>query len=72
MPRTSPEKSRAVHRRLQKLLDEGRFERGRTRAEVTLEIIDLAGRESLAAPKLLEWILQRLQRQAGLRSSTAG
>ena len=72
MPRTSPEKGRAVHRRLQKLLDEGRFERSATRAEVSLETIDLTGRESLAAPKLLQWILQRLQREAGLRSSTAG
>jgi hypothetical protein len=60
MPRTSSEKSRTVLRRLQKLLDDGRFESGGLQAEVSLEIIDLAGKESLAAPQLLDWILQRL------------
>ncbi|MGD8368791.1 MAG: hypothetical protein PVG78_14220, partial [Desulfobacterales bacterium] len=59
-PRTSSEKSRTVLRRLQKLLDDGRFESGGLQAEVSLEIIDLAGKESLAAPQLLDWILQRL------------
>ncbi|MGD8369655.1 MAG: MMPL family transporter, partial [Desulfobacterales bacterium] len=50
MPRTSSEKSRTVLRRLQKLLDDGRFESGGLQAEVSLEIIDLADKESLAAP----------------------
>jgi diguanylate cyclase (GGDEF)-like protein len=68
MPRTSPEKGRTVQRRLQALLDRGRFESGGVRADVCLEIIDLAGKESLAAPKLLDSILQRLPRGVGVQS----
>jgi diguanylate cyclase (GGDEF)-like protein len=64
MPRTAPEKGRTVLRRLEGLLERGPFETGQIRAAVALEMIDLAGRESLAAPRLLEWILQKLPKSA--------